>query len=94
MTTEEKSIFQDQRVKINENRKQAIREKYAEVKNYRKIAEIFGISLGSARYIINPDELKQYNERRKLRKQDWKKYYNKEKHTIANRRWRAKKRII
>ncbi len=83
----------DARFKITPNKYSEIKAKYKALKSSRKVAKIYGVSHKIILYIVNPAYKKKDTDRIKKRK-PWLKYYNRESHTIAIRKYRAKKRKL
>jgi len=81
----------DGRVKILPSQHTEIKLAYQELNSYRKVAELYGVTKNVIRFICNPEQLKEYNERRKKREPHLR-YYNTEKRREYMRTYRAKKR--
>ncbi|MCK4686582.1 MAG: hypothetical protein KAT66_00470 [Candidatus Lokiarchaeota archaeon] len=90
--------FKPYKNKKMDGRFKIIPEQYPEVialhkklKSSRKVAKIFRVDKKIILFIINP-EYKKRDALRQKNQQHWKMYYNKEYHTKAIRKYRAKKR--
>lgn len=83
----------DGRFKITPDQYPEVIALHKELKSSRKVAEIFGVDKKIILYIINP-EYKKRDALRQKNQQHWKIYYDREYHTKAIRKYRAKKRSL
>lgn len=81
----------DGRIKITSDQYNEVKADYKRLKSYRKTAKLYGVSKKIIQFIIKP-ETKKRDEARRKRGKVWLKYYDKDKHTLAIRKYRAKKR--
>lgn len=84
---------QDGRRKIPTTEHKRIRELYQELKSFRKVAKLYGVDKRTIQFIVNPKMYKEFKKKR-YQKKPWLDYYNKETHTPAIRKYRAKKRAL
>jgi transposase len=84
---------QDGRIKIKKSQYKAIKEHYQKTKSQRKTAKYFNVSRGTIKNIIDPARYKAQLERYKKEKHS-KKYYDKDRHKEAMKKYRLKKRKL
>ncbi len=83
----------DGRVKVLPEQYPEVIALYRDLKSLRKVAKIFGVDKKIISFIVNP-ELKERDALRQKNQQHWKIYYDRDKHTVAIRKYRAKKRKL
>ena len=83
----------DGRRKLLPSQYEEVRQTYQQLKSFQKTADHYQVSKRLITFIVNPNSLKTLKEHnRKI--EHWKKYYNKEQHTIAMRKYREKKKQL
>lgn len=85
--------MQDGRRKIPKSRHDEIRKMYDIVKSTRELARIYKVSKRLIQFILKPYVYAEYLAERRARKVH-KDYYNQEAHTLAIRKYRAKKKKL
>lgn len=88
-----KDSLQDARRKILKAQYPQVLADYKELKSLQKTADLWGVSKQTILHIVNPNSLKAHKEYIKQVKA-WQHYYNKEKHTLAVAKYRARKRAF
>lgn len=88
-----KNKAQDARYKIIPKKYPKVRALYGKIKSARKVAKIFGVDKKIILFIVNP-EYKRRCEKKITENKKWLQYYNKDKHTLAVRKYRLKKRAL
>lgn len=83
-------LMQDGRRKLHPSQHDKVRETYKKLQSLRKTAKVFGVSKRLIQFILNPEGLKKYQEKKRQDKV-WLDYYDKDKHTEAIQKYREKK---
>jgi len=88
-----KDSMQDARRKIPRAQYAEVVATYRELKSYNKTAKFYGVSKRTIIFIVRPETLKAVKEHQK-RVQAWHMYYDRQKHTLAIQKYRARKRSL
>ena len=83
----------DGRVKILKEQYPEVIAMYEDLKSSRKVAKAFGVDKKIILFIVNP-EYKKKDALRQKNEHHWKKYYDKDYHKMAMRKYRKKKREL
>jgi hypothetical protein len=83
----------DGRVKLTDEQRKQIPKDYQQYKSIRYVASLYGVNKRLIQFILYPERYAQFQKDR-YKKKVWLKYYDKEKHTLAIRKYRAKKRRL
>lgn len=83
----------DARRKLTDEDRIEVKKLRGEGLSYAEIARAFGVSKRLIIFIINPEKLRDFQEKRKERKV-WLEYYKKERNTVYQRKYRARLRTL
>lgn len=80
-------------IKLNEQYKKDIIERYEQWETMRELGEDYGVSRYTISYIVKPERYLKAKEKYKERRKDWR-YYDKRKNTEAVRKHRKYKKEL
>jgi len=84
--------YKDLRVKLTPEQKAEIKNRYdSGEKNRNKLAAEFGVSRGTINFIVKPEQLMRFKEKKKGR---WKEWYTTEKASEWKRNFRARRKTV